>query len=149
MDKDQEHLQLLTVFHYVMGGMVALFACFPFIHVILGIVALALPETLGSENEAFPALFGWVFIIMGGAFILAGWTVATCMLLAGRCLARRIRYTFCMVIAAIECLFVPLGTVLGVFTITILMRPSVKQLFGLTPPPAPPQAEQQTGQKAT
>jgi len=34
-----------------------------------------------------------------------------------------------MVIAGIECLFMPFGTVLGVFTLVVLVRPSVKELF--------------------
>jgi len=46
--------------------------------------------------------------------------------------------------AGIECLFMPFGTVLGVFTIMVLMRDPVKQLFGVNPvesasaPVAPP-----------
>jgi len=36
---------------------------------------------------------------------------------------------FCFVVACIECLFMPFGTVLGAFTIIVLMRPSVKNLF--------------------
>jgi hypothetical protein len=31
--------------------------------------------------------------------------------------------------AGVECLFMPFGTVLGVFTIIVLMRESVKQVF--------------------
>ena len=31
--------------------------------------------------------------------------------------------------AAIECMFFPFGTVLGVLTIIVLIRPSVKPLF--------------------
>jgi hypothetical protein len=37
------------------------------------------------------------------------------------------------VIAAISCLLVPLGTVLGIFTILVLVRPSVKERFGVAP----------------
>jgi hypothetical protein len=33
------------------------------------------------------------------------------------------------VMAGVECIFAPFGTVLGVFTIIVLMRESVKQLF--------------------
>jgi hypothetical protein len=32
-------------------------------------------------------------------------------------------------VAALSCAFMPFGTVLGVFTIVVLVRPSVKQLF--------------------
>ena len=36
---------------------------------------------------------------------------------------------YCLVVAAIECLFIPFGTVLGVFTIVVLNRSSVRSLF--------------------
>jgi hypothetical protein len=38
---------------------------------------------------------------------------------------------YCLVVAGIECIFMPFGTVLGVFTIIVLMRPSVRNLFGV------------------
>jgi hypothetical protein len=50
-------------------------------------------------------------------------------LIAGRCLSRRKCYSFALVIACIECLFIPFGTILGVFTIVALSRASVKGLF--------------------
>ena len=49
--------------------------------------------------------------------------------LAGRSLARHRRYTFCLVVAAILCLFVPFGTLLGVFTIIVLVRSTVRARF--------------------
>jgi len=39
------------------------------------------------------------------------------------------RYWFAFVMACIECLFIPFGTILGVFTIIVLSRESVKTLF--------------------
>ena len=33
--------------------------------------------------------------------------------------------------AAISCAFMPFGTVLGVFTLIVLLRPGVKELFGV------------------
>ena len=40
-----------------------------------------------------------------------------------------------LVVAALECLAFPLGTVLGVFTLIVLVRPEVKQLFGVASTP--------------
>ena len=40
-------------------------------------------------------------------------------------------FDFCLVVAGIECLLIPLGTVLGVFTILVLLRPGTKTLFGV------------------
>ncbi len=37
MDKDLEHLRLLSIFHYVFGGLTALFGCFPCIYLAFGI----------------------------------------------------------------------------------------------------------------
>jgi len=44
------------------------------------------------------------------------------------------------VMAAIECIFMPFGTVLGVFTIVVLARPSVKEMFELNAAPTSPVA---------
>lgn len=43
--------------------------------------------------------------------------MAICILIAGRSIALRKRYSFAFVMARIECLFIPFGTILGVFTI--------------------------------
>ncbi len=42
MQQDEEHLKLLSIFHYVVGGLAALFACFPIFHLIMGIVFIVL-----------------------------------------------------------------------------------------------------------
>src|SRR5438034_237975 len=47
-------------------------------------------------------------------------------------------YLFCLVMAGIACLFQPFGMILGVFTFIVLLRPSVKTLFGRAAPAAPP-----------
>ena len=36
MTQDEEHLNLLGIFHYVLGGVTAMFSCIPFIHVGIG-----------------------------------------------------------------------------------------------------------------
>jgi hypothetical protein len=129
MNEDREYLKLLSIFHYVVGGLAALFACFPIIYIAVGILAVYAPGTMDSEGDALPALFGWIFIIVGAGLILVGWTFAVFTIIAGRYLVRQVHYLFCMVVAAIECIFMPFGTVLGVFTIIVLVKPSVKKMF--------------------
>ena len=126
-NQDAEHLRLLTVFHYVVGGLTAVCACFPFIHLGIGIFMLFKPEAFTPRPP--PEFVAWLFIGLAAAFILAGWTLAVLLVLAGRNLARRRRYTFCQVVAGVGCLFMPFGTVLGVFTLIVLARPSVRELF--------------------
>ena len=127
MNQDSEHLKLLSIFHFVVAGMAALFACIPFIHFFIGLAMVTgtLPDT-GPEVQPI----GIFLIVFAGLFILAGWTLAVLIAYAGRSLQTRRRYTYCLVMAGVECIFMPFGTVLGVFTIIVLMRDSVKELFG-------------------
>ena len=126
---DDEHLRLLSIFYYVKSGISALFACIPIIHVVLGLVFIIAPHVFGHGNDQPPAFVGLLLVMLGSFLILFGWTFAILALIAGRCIARRKHYTFCFVMACVECLSVPFGTVLGVFTILVLNRASVKELF--------------------
>lgn len=131
MNEDLQYLKLLSIFHYVVGGLGALFSFIPIIYVVIGILAVCIPGTFEGQGEAMPAFIGWIFIIMGAVLIVVGWAFSACIIITGRSLARRIHYMFCIVMAAIECIFMPFGTVLGVFTIVVLARPSVKEMFEL------------------
>ena len=51
----------------------------------------------------------------------------------GYSLSMRKNYVFCFVIACLTCLKMPLGTILGVFTILVLNRPTVKEMFNQAP----------------
>ena len=130
--KDLEHLRLLSIFHYVAAGILGFFGCCFIFHVAMGLFFILSPQTM-ENGEPMPPFFGWIFLIMGSAAVLFGWTMAILLLIAGRFLKRHKRRTFCMVVAAISCLFMPVGTVLGVFTIIVLSRATVKTLFEETP----------------
>lgn len=127
VNRDDEQLNLLSILHYVLAGISALFSCFPIFHVALGVMFVVAPPP--SKGGAPPQAFGWIFIIVGASIILIGWTIASLIFFSGRSLANRRRYTFCFVVACIMLISFPLGTALGVFTIIVLQRPSVKELF--------------------
>ena len=129
MNKDEEHLRLLSIFHYILAAVTAFFSLFPIIHIVIGLVMIYAPEEMGSHGTAPPPALGWMFVVMGSVIIVLGETMAILQLFAGRFLARRTHPTYCFVVACIECLSVPLGTTLGVFTIITMTRPSVKELF--------------------
>ena len=129
MSQDEHHLKLLSIFHYVVGGLTALIACCPMLHLTFGIFMLVAPDSMESTGEGPPAIFGWVFIVIPGMIILGGWALAICVILTGRFLSQRRRHLFCLVIAGIECLMMPFGTVLGVFTIIVLTKESVREMF--------------------
>lgn len=128
--QDEQHLKLISIFHFILGGIVGLFACMPVFHFLFGIAAVIVPVFSGDPKLAPMALFGGFFAFMAATLIFIGWVLAGTILYAGSCLAKRQRYMFCFVVACVECIFMPIGTVLGVFTIIVLNRPSVKSLFG-------------------
>jgi hypothetical protein len=70
-----------------------------------------------------------MFTIIPAAMILFGWAFAISLAISGYFLFKKQHYMFCMIMAGICCIFMPFGTVLGVFTIIVLIRPSVKELF--------------------
>lgn len=123
MEQDEQYLGLLSIFHYVVGVLAACFACIFLIHFSIGIAMLT-----GAIDDA-PTFVGLMFVVMSIVAIMIGWVFAVCLIIAGKNLAKRKRYMYCLVMAAISCMFMPFGTVLGVFTIIVLMRPSVKELF--------------------
>ena len=129
MREDFEHLRLLAIFHFVVAGIAAIFACFPLIYLALGIAIVTGAFPAGQGAGAMPQAIGWFFILFASIFIIAGWAFAICLIVAGRSLQQHRRHVFCAVIAALACAFPPFGTVLGVFTLIVLFRPSVKDLF--------------------
>lgn len=142
MENDLEQLKLLSIFHYVVAGITALIACFPIMHLVVGISMLTgtglFGQAMAEEQLPFPfSAFGLLFTILPAVMILGGWGLAVCMVIAGRNLTKKTNRTFCMVIAGISCAFAPFGTALGIFTLIVLSRPSCKELFNISAPPLP------------
>jgi hypothetical protein len=135
MNQDSEHLRLLAIFHYIVGGLAALFSFFPLLYTAMGafFIWAANHPNPKQTGEPPPEFLGWIFIGCGSFFFLLGLTMAICILIAGRSLAMRKRYMFAFVVACVGCIFMPFGTVLGVFTIIALSRESVKALFPSAP----------------
>ncbi len=125
--KDEKNLDQLSLGFKIYAAVNALFSCIPFIHLFLGIMMVT--GAMDSGKDAPPAFFGWFFIIFAIAFILFGWAISVCNFYVGRFLKERRNYTFCFVMSCINCAFMPMGTILGVFGIIVLMRDSVKNIF--------------------
>jgi hypothetical protein len=134
VDDDVRHLDLLGTFHYVVAGILALFGLFPVFHLIMGIAIIA--GSFDDDKGGLPPnWFGLIFVVAALVMMACMWALAAAVWLAGVRLKRRTHYTYCLVVAALECMFTPFGTVLGVLTIVVLVRPNVKALFGV--PEAP------------
>jgi uncharacterized membrane protein len=126
MTQDEQNLDVLGIFHYVVGAVTALFACFSVIHLVIGIAMIS--GKLGGNNPP-PAAIGWLFVILTGVFISLGWILSAVMILTGRYLRQRRRRMFCFIVACVECMMMPFGTVLGIFTIIHLNKEPVRELF--------------------
>jgi hypothetical protein len=124
--RDLDHLWLLSIFHYVLCGITALFSCLPIIHLIIGVAIVSGEFETSTPDSQY---LGWGFIIFAVFFILVGWLFAINLFFAARFLTQRKHYTYCLVIAAVSCIFMPFGTILGVFTLVTLTKESVKRLF--------------------
>ena len=133
MNQDESHLSLLSLLHYVLAALSALFSSFFLIHVAWGISIWRGVSLFPSPPHGGPPVpFGIMMTFMGGAAVLGGWLFAACLIVAGRSLAARRRYLFCLVVAGAACVLCnPLGMGLGVFTFIVLLRPSVKERFGV------------------
>jgi hypothetical protein len=134
---DREHLMLVEVFHYVVGGLHILFASFLLIHVVLGVGLVIAPLVTSVPEGVPPAAAG--ILMAGFAFVglLLGWGFGAATIFSCYSIRQRRRRTFSFFVAAINCALFPFGTLLGVFTIIVLSRESVKQLYtaaGHAPP---------------
>jgi hypothetical protein len=138
LDRDQEHLRLLKLGYYITAaGIAGLALLFSLLWIGMGalLASGAFPAKEGSSDN--PQLAGLFFLGIGVAFLKLGLAMAFLTYFAGRSLADRRRWMFCMVVAALCCLQIPWGSVLGACTIIVLSRPSVKALFGHPGPPQP------------
>ena len=127
--EDLNHLDLLALFHYILGGITAFFACIPFLHVFMGLAIVSGKLFEDANGTGPPSFFGWLIVVMGSVFIFLGWCLAVFMFITGKKLKRRKNRIFCMVVAGVECVFMPFGTILGVLTLIALSKDSIKEIF--------------------
>lgn len=131
---DASHLSTLSVCHFIWGGLLGLFACIPIIHIVIGVMFMTggFPTTSPASPTPppfDPRLFGLLFIVFGAVAVLLGWLLAGFTIASGFFIRRRRRRMWSIVIAAINCTIFPFGTVLGVFTLMVLLRDSVRVAY--------------------
>lgn len=127
---DASHLRLLSIFHYVWGGLCILGGIFMigYIFLMRSLMGAAASSGSGAAPPGMDQMFtiiGVIYAVFGVLYII----LAICNFLCGKFLSVRKNRTFIMIISGINCLGIPLGTTLGVFTFIVLLRPSVKTEF--------------------
>jgi hypothetical protein len=131
MEEDIRYLNLLAVFHMIVASIAGLLSCLPLIDLFIGVPMLKdVPYAL-SQNEFFSqtTLTPLIFILLPSGMTVIGWMFAIAIALNGYYLKNHKWLNYCMIVSGIETIFMPFGTVLGVFTIILLTKPNIKNLF--------------------
>jgi hypothetical protein len=131
-NKDAEQLKLLAVFHFILVLFCFLGIGFLFLHYSLMHRMFDDPNMWkGQKNpppKEFLQMFKWFYVVAGFFLMLD----IVLNVVSGFCLLRRKCRMFSLVVAGLNCVQVPVGTILGVFTIVVLMRDSVRRLYVVT-----------------
>ncbi|HEY3817747.1 MAG TPA: hypothetical protein VGL81_11275 [Polyangiaceae bacterium] len=129
--EDETQLNTLAICHYIYAGMLGLFGLFGLIYVVFGVIlaTASLGATGAGHAGPPPAAIGGVVAAIGGFITVFLWAKAACVAYSGMSLKKRQKRTFSFVIACICCVNIPLGTALGVFTLVVLSRPTVKAIY--------------------
>jgi hypothetical protein len=127
---DADHLTLLSVFHYVGAGLALLGILFLMVHYMFFHAFMDNPRMWQNQRSGPPpaeffAIFKLFYLVVGA------WFVASAILnvMSAVWLGARKHRTFSLVVAGINCVHVPLGTALGIFTLVVLLRDSVRELY--------------------
>ena len=127
---DADQLTLLAAFHFVGAGLAVFGLMFLFVHYSFMNAMFNNPQMWKNAPQGplpveFFGLFKWLYVFMGMWFVVS----LVLNVISGFCLLGRKGRMFSMVVAGMNCLHIPLGTVLGVFTIIVLMRDSVREAY--------------------
>jgi hypothetical protein len=146
--EDREHLSALSIGHFILAG-VSLLGAAPIL--FYGAAGAKVLEEFGSDlsmamgdlptqsgsnplagsPDAMLHDLGTLLTAAVVSFIAVSVLAAVHLVLVGVLMRRRRWWTFCYLTGWGECLMFPFGTILGIFTIIVLGRPSVKRLFGM------------------
>lgn len=127
----QRHLSTVSVLHYVYGAVVCLGGLGLLTLVMLGHFLQSDWIAEQSQGDGPPA---WV----GGLLGALGWTLFIVVELKGLLnlvsailIGQRRGRVFSMVVAALDCLAVPFGTALGIYTLIVLENDGVREQYAL------------------
>lgn len=123
---DNEHLRLLRVGYFISAAQTAIFIPFGLLYAGMGLMFSHLPTGASAPP---PPFMTWFMGLFGGAFAGFGAVAATLKLLTAIRLKERRSRVLCLVAAGLSCLEIPYGTLLGVWTFTVLGRASVQRQF--------------------
>jgi hypothetical protein len=128
---NKDHLNLLSIFYFVIGGLSLLGAFILLIYcIVLGAIFSneQVQSSIQSEAPVVNTVFSVISIVLIVIFIFV-LTVGILQIIAGFRLRQRRNRMFIIVMGVLALLSFPLGTALGIFTIIVLTRLSVVEMF--------------------
>ena len=133
MEKDLEHLKLLGIFHYIWGGLSLVGGLFIGAYfLVIGFVLMSNPSgSTSSEDSQSASVAGGVLIVVGVVLFLIVVIYGVLTIMAGgKYRKHQGGYWFCFILAIVTLVIggIP-GIVLGIFSLIVLSRESVKALF--------------------
>ncbi|HEX4793057.1 MAG TPA: hypothetical protein VH370_04655, partial [Humisphaera sp.] len=123
-----EHLRTLAIFHYVLAGMTFLVASLFIVYLVTG--ALTMAQLTADQRSHLPQGFGAHLQWVGIAGIAAGWSLAALNAISAWMMQLRKARGLSLFVAALNLAWAPAGTCLGLVTMWVLSRESVRSLYG-------------------
>jgi len=149
-----DRLRLLSLGYYISGGIGAVLVSFFLIHFFMLLAFSFIPASqwntpaptpgnahyaspspiptaspTPSNDQAPPAIMFRILAGVIGLIIICGWTLGALTAYAGHCIKKRKHKVFIYVMAGINCIWIPYGTLLGIATILLFQWPEVQAEF--------------------
>lgn len=159
--QDESHLRLLVIFHYLLGALELLGGVFLVIATILMMqvfqnmpaasgtstssattppvttpspppaTATSPPASTNPMSEEMADVITSMMGLVYGGWALLSIVLALLTLLSAYGISKKKWDVLSLITAGIQCLVFPIGTVLGVFTFIVLLRPSIAAQYRL------------------
>lgn len=129
MTADADHLKLLAIFHFVVAGFAVVAILFLCLHYALMTALFTNPKIAQQPDthqlREFFGILQWFYALAGALLVMGG----LANLVSGLWIRARRHRVFSLIVAGLNCVQIPFGTALGVFTIIVLVRDSVVELY--------------------
>jgi hypothetical protein len=136
-NRDALHLKVIEIFHYVLAGLAVAGMAFLFVHYTIMSTAFSNPhvweqmearqkQPMPFDPVAFFHAFIWFYIFFGA------WGMASFFMnvISGFCIRSCRWRMFSLIVAGVNCVNFPFGTALGIFTLIVLLRPTMPAIYG-------------------
>jgi hypothetical protein len=133
MKKETIYLKILSCFHYLIAIIAVLTYSAPisFLIMSISIIYKAIFNGISDAiipNEAYISM-GIVLFLISANIILLGVTFSICIGISGYYLDQKRHYKYCLIISIITCIFIPVGTILGIITLFSIRNKNIRILF--------------------